>query len=78
MAEVSPPLTITGGALWSTFYTDLTMVAQFDDYALAAQSSTEPVLALANGDYVLTFRRLTLGTPTTRLRRTTPPSAPSW
>ena len=56
MAEVSLPLTITDGALWSTSCTDLTMAAQFDDYALAAQSSTETVLALANGDYVLTFR----------------------
>ena len=60
IAEVSLPLTITDGALWSTSGTDLTMVAQFVDYALAAQSSTEPVLALANGDYVLTFRWLTL------------------
>lgn len=61
--EVSLPLTITDGALWATSYTDLTMVAQFDHYTLADEDGTRPVLALANGDYVLTFRWLTLKDP---------------
>lgn len=56
--EVSLPLTITNGELWATSYTDLTMVADFDDGALMDQPATEPVLALDNGDYVLTFRWL--------------------
>lgn len=60
LREVSLPITITGAALWATSYTDLTMTAQFEDEPLIEQLSTEPVLALPNGEYVLTFRWLSL------------------
>lgn len=59
LREVSLPMTVTSGALWATCYTDLTMVAQFDSEALVEQRGTEPVVALANGDYTLKFRWLT-------------------
>lgn len=56
--ELDLPITIRSGQLWMTTYTDLTMVAQFDDETLVGGGETEPVLDLPNGDYVLTFRWL--------------------
>lgn len=56
--EVSAFVSVTEGKLYLANYTELTMVAQFEDDSIPDEHAKDQYLELDNGDYKVTIRQM--------------------